>query len=65
MVEDDPNIRELLSASLRFAGFAVDASAIERANQFLVKYLEKPVDVTLGYAYNERAFVLYALTETS
>ena len=25
MVEDDPNIRELLSASLRFAGFAVDA----------------------------------------
>jgi two-component system, OmpR family, response regulator len=25
VVEDDPNIRELLSASLRFAGFAVDA----------------------------------------
>ena len=39
VVEDDPNIRELLSASLRFAGFAVDAvttgvEAVTAAREF-------------------------------
>ncbi|MBI5876961.1 MAG: Ig-like domain-containing protein [Chloroflexi bacterium] len=45
------------------AGFAVDATALNRAEQFLTKYLDKPVDAKLGYAYNERAFVVFALTE--
>ncbi|MEP7198173.1 MAG: hypothetical protein ABI874_00030, partial [Chloroflexota bacterium] len=44
-------------------GFAVDANAMNRAEQYLVKYLEKPVDAKVGYAYNERAFVIYTLTE--
>jgi uncharacterized protein YfaS (alpha-2-macroglobulin family) len=45
------------------SGFNVAVDVMNRGEQSLVKYLEKRVDAKLGYAYNERAFVIFALTE--
>lgn len=45
------------------AGFPVDADVMNRAAQYLNDYLNKPVDVQAGYAYNERAFVIFVLSE--
>ncbi|HEY6040903.1 MAG TPA: alpha-2-macroglobulin family protein, partial [Anaerolineae bacterium] len=44
-------------------GFAVDDNVMRRAEQYLTRYLDQPLDVKLGYAANERAFVLFTLTE--
>lgn len=45
------------------AGFSVDANVMDRAQQYLSDYLDRPVDVKASYAYNERAFVIFVLTE--
>jgi uncharacterized protein YfaS (alpha-2-macroglobulin family) len=45
------------------AGFSVDAEVMNRAERYLVNYLDQPVDVKASYAYNERAFTLFVLTE--
>jgi len=45
------------------AGFAVDPQVLNRAEQYLIRTFEKPVDAKVGYEYNERAFVIFALTE--
>ncbi|MBI1800565.1 MAG: hypothetical protein HYR71_02920, partial [Chloroflexi bacterium] len=47
----------------RQAGFAVNQDVLNRAEAYLVRYLEQPVDVKTGYAYNERAFIVFSLTE--
>jgi hypothetical protein len=47
----------------RNAGFAVNQAVMNRAEQFLTRYLDKPVDAKLGYVYNERAFVIFVLSE--
>ncbi len=45
------------------AGFAVDQNVMDRAVQYLTRYLNQPLDVKQGYAYNERAFVVFVLGE--
>ncbi|MCA1555033.1 MAG: hypothetical protein LC737_11730, partial [Chloroflexi bacterium] len=45
------------------SGFAVDAQVMNRAEQNLIRTFEKPVDAKVGYEYNERAFVIFTLTE--
>ena len=45
------------------AGFSVDADVMQRAEKYLTGYLDQPVDVQASYAYNERAFVIFVLTE--
>ncbi len=45
------------------AGFAVDADVMNRAEQYLTRYFERPLDAKQPYTYNERAFVIYVLTE--
>ncbi len=47
----------------RQAGFAVDTDVMNRAEQFLTRYLDQPLDVKIGYAANERAFTIFVLTE--
>ncbi len=47
----------------REAGFAVDQEVLNRAEQFLQRYFDKPLDVKQPYTYNERAFVIFVLTE--
>lgn len=46
------------------AGFPVDENTLQRAQNFLNEYLDKPVDVR-GYDFDERAFVLFVLNEIS
>lgn len=45
------------------AGFSVDVDVMGRAERYLNDYLDRPVDVNATYAYNERAFVVFVLTE--
>ncbi|MCA1553275.1 MAG: hypothetical protein LC737_02735, partial [Chloroflexi bacterium] len=45
------------------SGFAVDQQVMNRAEQYLIRTFEKPVDAKFGYEYNERAFVIFTLTE--
>ncbi len=45
------------------SGFAVDQLVMNRAEQSLIRTFEKPVDAKFGYEYNERAFVIFTLTE--
>lgn len=47
------------------AGFAVDEYVIQRGRDYLNQYLEQPNDANEPYRYNQRAFVVYALNETS
>lgn len=47
------------------AGFAVDENVIQRGRDYLVQYLDQPNDANEPYRYNQRAFVVYALNETS
>jgi hypothetical protein len=47
------------------AGFAVDEYVIQRGREYLNQYLEQPNDANEPYRYNQRAFVVYALNETS
>ncbi len=47
------------------AGFAVDEYVIQRGRDYLAQYLEQPNDANEPYRYNQRAFVVYALNETS
>ncbi len=47
------------------AGFAVDEFVMQRAREYLNDYLDKPVDAKAVYGYNQRAFVIYALSTTS
>ncbi len=64
--ESQPNLTAYALMALSTAqrgGFAVDATALSRAEQYLTKYLDKPVDAKAGYAYNERAFVVFTLAE--
>ncbi len=44
-------------------GFAVDDRVMERAQQFLIRSFEKPLDVKATYTFNERAFIIFTLTE--
>ena len=44
-------------------GFAVDPDVLARAEQFLNDYLNQPIDAGASYVYNERAFVVFVLTE--
>ncbi len=50
-------------STARQLGFAINPDTMNRAEQFLIRYLEKPVDVKQGHAYNERAFVVFVLTD--
>jgi uncharacterized protein YfaS (alpha-2-macroglobulin family) len=45
------------------AGFAVDDSVMKRAQDFLNRTFEKQPDVKATYTFNERAFVIFVLTE--
>ncbi len=47
------------------AGFAVDDYVIQRGREYLAQYLDQPNDANEPYRYNQRAFVVYALNETS
>jgi hypothetical protein len=47
----------------REAGFAVDQTVMTRAEQFLMAYLNRPLDAGGTYVYNERAFAVFVLTE--
>lgn len=51
-------------SAARAADFAVDANVMTRADQFLTRYLDQPADVKLPYTYNERAFVIFVLTDS-
>lgn len=43
-------------------GFGVDQTVLERAQQYLLNSLNKPIDAKARFDYNERAFVIYVLT---
>lgn len=47
------------------AGFSVDENVIQRGKDYLNDYLDKPVDAKASYGYDERAFVIYALSASS
>ncbi len=47
------------------SGFAVDESVIQRGREYLVNYLDTSPDANEPYRYNQRAFVVYALNETT
>ncbi|MCC7161193.1 MAG: Ig-like domain-containing protein [Anaerolineae bacterium] len=46
-------------------GFSVDEYVMQRARDYLTQYLDQPVNATEPYAYNERAFVIYAMQEVT
>ncbi len=46
------------------AGFAVDDGTMNRAQEFLKQSFERSLDAKFKYTFNERAFVIFALTET-
>jgi uncharacterized protein YfaS (alpha-2-macroglobulin family) len=45
------------------AGFAVEASVIDNAVDYLRKQLKSPATMEHGYEYNRQAFILYVLAE--
>lgn len=45
------------------AGFAIDDNVMKRAQDFLNRSFEKQPDVKATYTFNERAFVIFVLTE--
>jgi uncharacterized protein YfaS (alpha-2-macroglobulin family) len=45
------------------AGFAVNVDVMNRAAEYLTNYLDQPVDVQVGYDLNQRAFIVYVLSE--
>lgn len=45
------------------AGFAVNPDVMNRAAEYLTNSLDQPVDVELGYDLNQRAFIVYVLSE--
>ena len=47
----------------RQAGFSVDTDVMTRAEQYLTGYLNKAPSATASYTYNERAFVVFVLSE--
>lgn len=47
------------------AGFSVDENVMQRARDYLNDYLDRPVDATASYGYDQRAFVVYALNSAS
>jgi hypothetical protein len=47
------------------AGFAVDQNVIQRGRDYLNGYLDQPTDANQAYRYNQRAFVIFVLNETS
>jgi alpha-2-macroglobulin len=46
------------------AGFAIDDNVMKRAQDFLNRSFERQPDVKAIWTFNERAFVIFALTET-
>ncbi len=47
------------------AGFSVDEFVMQRARDYLNGYLDSPTDANQPYGFNQRAFVIYVLGETS
>ncbi|MBI4671424.1 MAG: hypothetical protein HY741_07110 [Chloroflexi bacterium] len=47
------------------AGFSVDENVMQRGRDYLNEYLDQPTDANQAYRYNQRAFVIYVLNETS
>ncbi len=64
--ESDPSLTAYALFGLhtaKKAGFTVDQAVMDHAEDYLMRYLDESIDPAARLAYNQRAFVIFVLTE--